>query len=39
MNAPLIPESEDFLYWDPEAIGRYPEPPPEGEAEVEAGES
>lgn len=27
MNRPLIPESEDFLYWDPERVAWYPELP------------
>lgn len=26
MNRILIPQSEDFLYWDPEEICRYPQP-------------
>lgn len=27
MSTLLIPESEDFLYWDPETIAWYPNPP------------
>ena len=27
MNLILFPQSEDFLYWDPEEICRYPQPP------------
>lgn len=27
MSARLVPESEDFLYWDPETIGAYPQSP------------
>ncbi len=35
MNRLLTPESEDFLYWDPEAIDRYPEPAEDRQAESE----
>jgi len=27
MSRILVPQSEDFLYWDPEEICRYPQPP------------
>lgn len=27
MSTVLVPLSEDFLYWDPEEICRYPQPP------------
>ncbi len=35
MTRLLIPESEDFLYWDPETIDRYPEPPEDPQVESE----
>lgn len=35
MTPSLAPESEDFLYWDPETIAWYPDRPPENQSDAD----
>lgn len=35
MTSRLIPESEEFLYWNPETIARYPQPSEEVAADAQ----